>query len=271
MFYGSGFDTPDTFSFLERIGMRAFQMSEFTNNKYSTSNEAYNAEKEKNKTNKLINAFNESQVKYRAQKLEDIKNINFDSNNPYMFKAQSIFGKESPESIVNRNLKAYNTLININKQGGNVLLWDTETIGDFVGNPDTEVAAKMAGITEIGFHVEQIKGTESGKFNSRAINNVPDGSFLFGINKEQKEWLLSIVDKMESGNEDLSRTEISALERASRYSDIGEDAVQIYTGKWKGETYNFVKKLNKSRPDNAMHIKAGIEVLSKSYEENQDQ
>ena len=279
LLYASRFEIPDTLSFLERPGMKAFTMSEFTNNKYSTNNEAYHGENYdeynnyiKNNKSNVMDTYYESQVKYRAQKLEDIKNINFDSNNPYMFKAQSIFGKESPESIVNRNLEAYNTLININKQGGNVLLWDTETIGDFVGNPDTEVAAKMAGITEIAFKVKQIKGSESGKFNSRAVSDVPDGSFLFGINKEQKEWLLSIVDKMESGNEDLSRTEISALERASRYSDLENDAVQIYTGKWKGETYNFVKKLKKrGNPYDAKNIKAGIEVLSKYYEENQNQ
>jgi hypothetical protein len=279
LLYASRFETPDTLSFLERPGMKAFTMSEFTNDKYSTNNEAYHGENydeynnyiENNKSN-VMDTYYESQVKYRAQKLEDIKNINFDSNNPYMFKAQSIFGKEPPESIVKRNLDAYNTLININKQGGNVLLWDTETIGDFVGNPDTEIAAKMAGITEIAFKVKQIKGSESGKFNSRAVSDIPDGSFLFGINKEQKEWLLSIVDKMESGNEDLSRTEISALERASRYSDLKEDAVQIYTGKWKGETYNFVKKLKKrGNPYDAKNIKAGIEVLSKYYEENQNQ
>ena len=85
LLYASRFEIPDTLSFLERPGMKAFTMSEFTNNKYSTNNEAYHGENYdeynnyiKNNKSNVMDTYYESQVKYRAQKLEDIKNINFD-------------------------------------------------------------------------------------------------------------------------------------------------------------------------------------------------
>ena len=155
------------------------------------------------------------------------------------------------------NRNAWNVLNNlVHGQNGHIISFDTETIGDFTSN--------TSGITEISFATK--------KFGRSKNLASPEGSFVFGIDSEQKEWLISVLEKKKKG-EVLSQTEESAMERMSRYSAINHDGYFFSTSSqdWNGMRYNLVNQLNLSNPDSIADIESGIKELSNLYDSQREE
>ena len=213
--------------------------------------------------------------KFYAQRLIDVNGIK------EWGKPNFKFFVESPEANIFKNKKAWERSFNIFNNGGQVLSFDTETIGLFDDSninysrltqeeiETTKSAIENIGITEIGFSHHRITGALSGNYGGVHKLEEPAGSFFFGIDSKQKSWLESVLDKKVRGKK-LIDAENSAMERMSRYSTIGEHAFSTFSDEWRGQQYTFVKQLNESRPDDVAHIKSGIEATSKLYNKNRD-
>lgn len=243
--FGSNYTAPNTFAFMNNPDLQWMPMDKFVEATGTTDAEDYWAARDA----------------FVAQRLTDIGKAKWD-NKPFNFVLHRA------ENNLYDNRKAWWALDNIMEKGGNILSFDTETIGDFVGDLNTD-AAKFAGITEIGFAVEHHKGSISKNYNSaRTIAN-PPGSFFFGIDSKQKKWLEDVLQKKINGQE-LTRTEMSAMERASRHSTLGPHGFSTFQGEWNGQTYTFVKQLNVSNPDSIKDIQSGIENMASHYNPNRD-
>jgi hypothetical protein len=243
--FGSNYTAPDTFAFMNNPDLQWMPMDKFVEATGTTDAEDYWAARDV----------------FVAQRLTDIGKAKWD-NEPFNFVLHRA------ENNLYDNRKAWWSLDNIMKKGGNILAFDTETIGDFVGDLNTD-AAQYAGITEIGFAVEHHKGAISKNYrNARTVTN-PPGSFFFGIDSKQKKWLEDVLQKKINGQE-LTSTEMSAMERASRHSTLGPHGFSTFQGEWNNQTYTFVKQLNVSNPDSIKDIQSGIENMASHYNPNRD-
>lgn len=243
---GSQYTAPDTFAFMGNPSLQWMSMKDFTARTGSTSMTDYWA----------------AHDAFIAQRLVDVRKVKWNGS-PFNFTL------ERPENNLYNNRHAWDAMSEIFNNGGNILAFDTETIGDFIGDLDSD-AAKYAGITEIGFATQHHQGIVSKNFNGTRGITDPQGSFFFGIDSEQKKWLESVLQKKVNG-QTLTSTEQSAMERASRHSTLGEHAFSTYKGTWNGQEYTFVKQLNESRPDSILDIQSGIEAMSKRYTANRDE
>lgn len=246
---GGNYEKPNTFAFMQNPDLQYMPMSVFTNSKGQVD----------------YNSYWGAHDKFIAQRLIDINNTKWSSD---VFR----FQLERAENNLYNNRNAWGSLADIMEKGGNILAFDTETIGTFteelIENNIENKAATRAGITEIGFAIQHHKGI-NGYQGARTVSD-PPGSFFFGIDPQQREWLEEVLQK-KIRQEKLTSTEISAMERASRHSTLGSTGFSTFTGEWNGQTYTFVKQLNESRPDSIEHIKSGIEAMSAKYVENRDE
>ena len=166
---------------------------------------------------------------------------------------------------VTANRKAWNNVTRIisteakKPHGGQIISFDTETIGDFMGKGSID-EQKIAGITEIGINLSTFKGARL-----RDTNGF-DGSFLIGIDEKQKEWLEVIVNKMKNG-QPLSDAERSAAERMSHYgSGFASEVVhKNYFGlPGEGHSYTIIKQMGRSSMS-LDTIQEGINTLYNEY------
>jgi hypothetical protein len=245
---GSGYIPPDTFAYMNNPNLRWMDMSDFQ--------KATNASQDS-----VYADYWEAHDKFVAQRLINVNNAQWQSN-PFNF----VLHKAENNLYDNRN--AWTAMRDVYQNGGNILAFDTETIGDFHGSLDS-IEAQVAGITEIGFAVKQHTGL-NGKVNGTKPIDNPAGSFFFGIDSEQKSWLESVLAKKVRG-EALTNAEQSAMERASRHSTLGENGFSVFTDTWNGQQYTFVERLNASRPDSIQDIQSGIEAMSALYKSNRDE
>lgn len=144
----------------------------------------------------------------------------------------------------------------INSQNGAILSWDTETIGDFASGD----VSNVLGVTEIGYTIKNYSG--------RYKETSPNGSFLIGINEEQKAWLENILEKKKAG-QILTSTEESAMERMSHYSTI-QHGNNVFSTRQAifdktGKKLTFVNSLNISNADSVKDIESGINALYSEY------
>ncbi len=250
---GSQYKAPDTFAYMSNPNLQWMSMADFMSATGST------------KAN-YTDYWNAHDT-FIAQRLTDLgiqgnKKISWNVS-PFNFTI------ERAENNLYQNKNAWYTLDDIMNNGGNILAFDTETIGDFTAEM-TEREARVAGITEIGFATTHQKGLLSGNYSGAHEIADPAGSFFFGIDSEQKKWLEDVLQKKVKG-EKLTDTEISAMERASRHSTLGEHGFQTFTSEWNGKQYTFVKQLNMSKPDSIADIRSGIEAMSSKYVSNRDE
>lgn len=243
--FGSNYTAPNTFAFMNNPDLQWMPMDKFVEATGTTDAEDYWAARDV----------------FVAQRLTDIGKAKWD-NEPFNFVLHRA------ENNLYDNRKAWWALDNIMENGGNILAFDTETIGDFVGDLNTD-AAQYAGITEIGFAVEHHKGFTSKNYNrARTIEN-PPGSFFFGIDSKQKKWLEDVLQKKINGQK-LTDAEKSAMERASRHSTLGENAFSTFEAEWKGQKFTFVKQLGESKENSIKDIQSGIEAMAARYNPNRD-
>lgn len=243
--FGSNYTGPDTFAFMNNPDLQWMPMDAFMKAANTDDAKDYWAARDV----------------FVAQRLTDIGKATW-NNNPFNFVLHRA------ENNLYDNRKAWQAMDNIMKNGGNILAFDTETIGDFAGDLDTD-AARFAGITEIGFAIEHHEGSISKNYSgARTVTN-PPGSFFFGIDSEQKKWLESVLQKKVNGQE-LTSTEASAMERASRHSTLGSHGFSTFQGEWNGKTYTFVNQLNVSNQDSIKDIRSGIEAMAAHYNPNRD-
>lgn len=246
---GSGYIPQDTFAFFKtNPNLQYMSMEEFEN-RTGITGKALNTE-----------YWNARDV-FVAQRVIDIGHAQWNDGS---FK----FNLGKAENNLFANRKAWDAMQDIFEHGGNVLAFDTETIGDFAGSL-TDDAAKYAGITEIGFASEKFLNASGSAQGVRGISN-PPGSFFFGIDDKQKSWLESVLEKKVRG-ETLTSTEMSAMERASRHSTLGTDGFKTFTGTWNGKEYTFVRQLNASRPDSIEDIRSGIDAMYARYNVNREE
>lgn len=244
---GSGYIPPDTFAYMNNPNLRWMDMSDFQKATNVSQDSVYTE-------------YWEAHDKFVAQRLINVNNAQWQSD-PFNF----ILHRAENNLYDNRN--AWTAMRDVYQNGGNILAFDTETIGDFHGSLDS-IEAQVAGITEIGFAVKQHTGLNGKVNNTKPIEN-PVGSFFFGIDSEQKSWLESVLAKKVRG-ETLTNAEQSAMERASRHSTLGENGFSVFTDTWNGQQYTFVERLNASRPDSIQDIQSGIEAMSALYKPNRD-
>lgn len=249
--FGSNYTAPNTFAFMNNPDLQWMPMDKFVEATGTTDAEDYWAARDV----------------FVAQRLTDIGKAKWD-NEPFNFVLHRA------ENNLYDNRKAWWALDDIMEKGGNILSFDTETIGDFAGdllsNDKAERrAVENIGITEIGFAVEHHKGFTSKNYNrARAVEN-PPGSFFFGIDSKQKKWLEDVLQKKINGQK-LTDAEKSAMERASRHSTLGSHGFSTFQGEWNGKTYTFVNQLNVSNPDSIKDIQSGIENMASHYNPNRD-
>ena len=257
---GANYEAPSAYAFMNNSMMQWFPEAKY---KEITDKQSINGYE-----------YYTNRSKFWAKMLTDAKDgeaLKGDFSTPYTY--------VSPDNIepINNLLKnrdAWVALNDIQNHGakGHILGFDTETIGDF----DTTIldedlllkdefkkrtrARQVAGITEIAFAPEAFGSNARKTFD-------PKGSFVFGIDSEQRAWLEELLEKKIRGVEPLNSMENSALERMSRYSTIEHNgnAFRTYTKKWKGIEYVMSDSLNISNPNSIEDIKSGIEELSRLY------
>lgn len=249
--FGSNYTAPNTFAFMNNPDLQWMPMDKFVEATGTTDAEDYWAARDV----------------FVAQRLTDIGKAKWD-NEPFNFVLRRA------ENNLYDNREAWRALDNIMEKGGNILAFDTETIGDFAGdllsNDEAERrAVENIGITEIGFAVEHHKGAISKNYSSARTVTNPPGSFFFGIDSKQKKWLEDVLQKKINGQK-LTDPEKSAMERASRHSTLGSHGFSTFQGEWNGKTYTFVNQLNVSNPDSIKDIQSGIENMASHYNPNRD-
>lgn len=189
---------------------------------------------------------------YRQQQLYIAKNIALTpvASNP-------IVNAKTPYSNIFENRGAWETIASLvnDKQKGSILSFDTETIGSWADTA-SELERKNLGITEIGIAIQDMNG-------ARMSSRVPKASFVFGISEEQAQWMYDILAKRKNGKT-LSKTEESALERASRYSTLDHGmGIRFKEGEieFNGRKYITIETLNKSRSHSDEDVFNGIKTL----------
>ena len=211
-----------------------------------------------NKNNKDRTLYNASKDKYYANALaKNLKPNQYTS--PFTFTENLAIGE------IDANKNAWYTLNTIFKeQKGHIIAFDTETIGNF--QPGHGIESEMAGITEISF------ATKS--YGRSRIKEDPLGSFVFGIDSKQRQWLQDVLEKKKNG-EILTPSEASSMERLSRYSSINHDGYAFSFHKqvfgFNNQEYNVVNRLNLSNPDSIADIESGLENLTALYNPNREE
>lgn len=243
--FGSNYTEPNTFAFMKNPDLQWMPMDEFMKEAETTDTKDYWTARDK-----LV-----------ANRLKSIGKAKWDTN-PFDFVLHRA------ENNLYDNREAWRAMDNIMKNGGNILAFDTETIGDFTGDLNND-AAKVAGITEIGFVVEHHEGSISKNYGGVDDVKNPPGSFFFGIDPKQKKWLEDALQKKING-EKLTDAEEIAMERASRHSTLGSHGFSTFQAEWEGETYTFVNQLNVSNPESIKDIQSGIENMAARYNPNRD-
>jgi len=259
--FGSQYEAPDTFAYTDNNPSLNWMNKEYFYNSIGA------------KPDKYFTEYWKARDVFWATKLANFSNLK-DFQGPNKFN----YVKNYDVSNIWRNRQAWFDLDNILKNGGNILALDTETIGDFINEATNYLdeagvahnrAIDVAGITEIAFTIKHHKGYVSKNFSRAHQIADPQGSFFFGIDSEQKQWLEDVLQKKIKG-ETLTSTEASAMERASRHSTLGPNGFRTVEREWNNKTFTFIEQLNVSKPDSVEDIKSGIEAMAAHYNTDRD-
>ena len=257
LFIGTQYESPDYFGFMKNPNLLPFDYNEF-------EQAVHMKQSDKEFKSLYWNARNKMWAQALIGKNGESGLLNTDFVGSYLYEPNDL-----PEYNLFKNKSAWETLHDItnSSHGGYITAFDTETIGSFDINNLENSSAKVAGITEISFTTKHVSKNNIGK----EIYG-EQGSFVFGIDQNQKAWLEDVLDRKIRG-EVLDSTEQSAMERMSRYSTIEHEghSFKFQKKEWQGKNFIISDSLNLSNENSIDDIRSGINTLSSLYTQDREE